>query len=136
MAMAYNTKKRRMTTGKPYRINARMQRRQDLIYLTRSGRPGAVMRGGSTQQVQASEDNLKARVAELEATTKSLSSMVQAAGERFAAEKPESTLTRYCRTHGIQTFSEDPTERLRGLLSEFDIEESAVDIVRDVRNNP
>ena len=48
----------------------------------------------------------------------------------------ESTLSWFCRTHGIRTFPKDPAKELRGLLSEFNIEESAVDIVRDVRDNP
>lgn len=83
---------------------------------------------------------LESRVAELEAANESLASKItQSTVERSTAEKPEpeeeSTLTRFCRMHGIQTFSEDPTERLRGLLSKYDIEESAVDIVRDVRDN-
>ena len=84
--------------------------------------------------------HLESRVRELEAANKSLAAEItRVTAERSTAEKPkpqaESTLTRFCRTHGIQTFSEDPTERLRGLLSKYDIEESAVDIVRDVRDN-
>ena len=73
--------------------------------------------------------------------TDNLSSIIfHTSVESPTAEKTEpeeeSTLSWFCRTHGIRTFPKDPAKELRGLLSEFNIEESAVDIVRDVRDNP
>ena len=49
----------------------------------------------------------------------------------------ESDLDMLCRMLDIKEsdMPEDPSKELRGLLSEFDIKESATEIVRDVRDN-
>ena len=48
-------------------------------------------------------------------------------------KSPKSTLRLFGETFGIQALPENPAEKLRGLLSEFGIEESSTDMVRDVR---
>lgn len=49
----------------------------------------------------------------------------------------ESDLDMLCRMLDIKEsdMSGNPSEKLRGLLSEFDIKESATEIVRDIRDN-
>ena len=56
---------------------------------------------------------------------------------RVHRQKSEaSTLDMLCEIYNIRTLPKNPAEELSGLLSEFNIKESAVDIIRDVRDNP
>lgn len=148
MAMSSQLEKQKIAANaKKYGQNPRLQRQSD-SYRTAPKRiprnKHAATEDEITNLKTANADlasktaRLESRVVELETYTRFLSSkIVQVTTERSATKKsePESTLTRFCRMHGIQTFPEDPTEKLRGLLSEFNIEDSAVDIVRDVRDN-
>lgn len=85
---------------------------------------------------------LETRVAKLEETNSFLTSTLSHMKAEQASSKPfnlkdteGSTLSMFREIFDMQTFPENPTEKLRGLLSEFNIEENATDIIRDVRDN-
>ena len=142
-------KQKTAASAKKYGQNPRLRQPNDSHYVPRrrSRSKHTIFEGDAMSPKVVDADlmsrvaRLESLVAKLEAATKFLSSeIVQAAIERSAAEEhesgEESTLSSICRIHGIKTLPKDPAAELRGLLAEFSIEESAVDIVRDVRDNP
>lgn len=66
-------------------------------------------------------------------------SPIKESGLDMPIESPdeESDLDMLCRMLDIKEsdMPEDPSKELRGLLSEFDIKESATEIVRGIRDN-
>ena len=132
MSITRSIKRREMATAKLYRKGARLRRRQNLITKAKHGRSYAMAEPVNARQAHESMRELE---------TNGLSpapshATVESPIAKKTEPEEESTLSWFCRTHGIRTFPKNPAEELRGLLSEFNIEESAVDIVRDIRDNP
>lgn len=97
---------------------------------------------GTKYEATVRISHLEARVAELEEAKNFLTSALSHMSAKQVNAKPfdlksseRSTLSMFCEMLDMQTFPENPAEKLRGLLSDLDIEESSTDIIRDVRDN-